>query len=245
MNENTCQAEPSIDHSQQTPGEEIANAITHGLSAIAAVVGLFVLVVYAYSGGDPWRIVTFSIFGTCLVILYAASTCYHCVRPGPLKQTLRVLDHAAIYLLIAGSYTPFMLVSLRGPWGWSLIVVVWLLAIIGTIYKCMCIEKWPAFSVGLYIVMGWLAIVAVKPMLDHMPGGALAWLIAGGLAYTVGVIFYVWERLPLQPRDLAWIRLRRKRVPLSRGVVVRAPDCRQRVAAVLARRSNSRCKHCG
>lgn len=180
----------------QTLGEEIANAITHGLTAIAAVAGLVVLIVFAAGGGDPWRIVTFSIFGACLVILYAASTCYHAVRPGPLKNALRVLDHSAIYLLIAGSYTPFMLVSLRGPWGWSILGVVWALAIVGTIYKLLCIGKWPLFSVGLYIGMGWLAIIAIKPMLDHMPGGALAWLIAGGLAYTVGVIFYIWESLP-------------------------------------------------
>lgn len=187
---------PSVDHARQTLAEEIANAITHGLSAIAAVAGLVMLIAFASSGGDPWRIVTFSIFGSCLVILYAASTCYHAVRPGPLKRTLRVLDHSAIYLLIAGSYTPFMLVCLRGPWGWSLFGIVWLLAIIGTIYKLFFIEKWPWVSVSLYIGMGWLAIVAIKPMLDSMPGGALAWLIAGGLAYTVGVAFFVWERLP-------------------------------------------------
>lgn len=190
------QPEQSIDHAKQTLAEEIANAITHGLSAIAAVVGLVVLVTFASSGGDPWRIVTFSIFGTCLVILYVASTCYHAVRPGPLKRTLRVLDHSAIYLLIAGSYTPFMLVCLRGPWGWSLFCTVWVLAIVGTIYKCMSIARWPAFSVGLYIGMGWLAIIAIKPMLELMPGGALVWLVAGGVAYTAGVIFYVWEQLP-------------------------------------------------
>ncbi len=188
--------ERTIDHGEQTLAEEIANAITHGLSAIAAVAGLVTLIVFASSSGDPWRIVTFTIFGSCLVILYAASTGYHAVRPGPLKKTLRVLDHSAIYLLIAGSYTPFMLVCLRGPWGWSLFCIVWLLAIVGTLYKCLCIEKWPLFSVGLYIGMGWLAVVAVKPMLEMMPGGALAWLVAGGLAYTLGVIFYVWERLP-------------------------------------------------
>jgi hemolysin III len=191
-----CHPDASLDHGQQTLAEEIANAVTHGLSAIAAVVGLVVLVVYAASEGDPWRVVTFSIFGACLVILYAASTCYHAVRPGPLKRTLRVLDHSAIYLLIAGSYTPFMLVCLRGPWGWSIICTVWALAIVGTVYKLLCLEKWPAFSVGLYIAMGWLAIVAIKPMLELMPGGALIWLVAGGVAYTVGVIFYVWERLP-------------------------------------------------
>lgn len=189
-------AEQPIDHAQQSLGEEIANAITHGLTAIAAIAGLIVLIVFAASGGDPWRIVTFSIFGTCLVILYAASTCYHAVRPGPLKNTLRVLDHSAIYLLIAGSYTPFMLVSMRGPMGWTLFGIVWALAVIGTIYKVICIDKWPLVSLGFYLVMGWLAIFAIGPLLQTMPGGGVFWLIAGGAAYTVGIVFFVWEKLP-------------------------------------------------
>ncbi len=186
----------SVDPAEQTLGEEIANALTHGLSAIAAIVGLVWLVVLASSGGDPWRIVTLSIFGACLVILYAASTLYHALRPGRAKQAFRVIDHAAIYLLIAGSYTPFMLVSIRGPWGWSLFGVVWGLAIFGTIYKIICIDKWPAVSVTVYVVMGWLAIIAIKPLLAMLPGGGLAWLVAGGLAYSLGIIFYVWEKLP-------------------------------------------------
>lgn len=199
MTQSDLHSQPKMaapDPQLQSWGEELANVITHGLSAIAAVAGLVVLVMFAAMEGDVWRVVTFSIFGSCLVVLYAASACYHAVRPGPLKQALRVVDHAAIYLLIAGSYTPFMLVTLRGPWGWSLFGVVWGLAIIGTVYKILCLEKWPAFSVGLYVLMGWLAIIAIKPMLASLPTGGLAWLVAGGIVYTVGVIFFVWERLP-------------------------------------------------
>lgn len=180
---------------EQTLGEEIANAITHGLGLVLAIIGMVVLVYKATTQGDMLHIVSGSIFGATLVILYAASTLYHSVQTPRVKRWLRVFDHTAIYLLIAGTYTPFTLVSLQSSnWGWSLFAVVWGLALVGILYKLLAFGRFKKLSLGLYLGMGWLAVVAVKPLWDTLPPAALALMAAGGLAYTFGVIFYVLQK---------------------------------------------------
>lgn len=176
--------------------EEIANSITHGLGTLLSIAGLAVLVVLAVLYGDVWRVVSFSIYGSTLILLYLASTLYHSFRNPRLKKILRVVDHAAIYILIAGTYTPFMLVSLHGPWGWSLFGTIWGLALAGIIFKIFFIGRFKKLSVLIYILMGWLCLVALREMLIHIPTGGMIWLAAGGLFYTAGTIFYAWRSLP-------------------------------------------------
>ena len=177
-------------------GEEIANSIIHGLGIVLAVGGLGVLTAYESQRRDAGHLVSCSVFGATLIILYTPSTLYHAIPNLRAKAVLRVLDHSAIFLLIAGTYTPFSLVSLRGPWGWSLFGVVWGLAVLGIIFKVTMLRRWTALSVVLYLVMGWVAILATRPMLEAIAPGGLALLLAGGLAYTLGVVFYAWKRLP-------------------------------------------------
>jgi hemolysin III len=177
-------------------GEEIANSVIHGLGVILAIGGLGVLTAFASLRGNAWHIVSCSVFGATLIILYTTSTLYHSIPNRRAKAVLRVLDHSAIFLLIAGTYTPFSLVSLRGPWGWSLFGVIWGLAVLGIVFKATMLRRWPVASVVLYLVMGWVAIVAIRPMLENVAPGGLALLLAGGLAYTAGVVFYAWKRLP-------------------------------------------------
>ena len=165
------------------------NAITHLVAAALAVPGAIVLIVLAAIDGDAWKVVGVSIYGLTLVLLYTFSTLYHSVR-GPAKIVLRKLDHQSIYLLIAGSYTPFCLVTLRGPWGWSLFGVVWGLAVIGVLQELWPIGKERILSVVLYVVMGWVALVAVVPLLGVLSVAGFAWVAAGGMCYTLGIVFY-------------------------------------------------------
>lgn len=169
------------------------NSISHLCGAGLAVAGSAVLIVLASLLGDPWKIVSFSIYGAMLVTLYLFSTLYHSVR-GPAKNVLRKFDHCAIYLLIAGSYTPFALVSLHGPWGWSLLGVVWLLAIVGIVQEIWFAKGARVLSLFIYVLMGWLALVAVSPLREALTPTGFAWLAAGGACYTVGIIFYVLDR---------------------------------------------------
>ncbi len=182
--------------SQQTRGEEIANSLTHGLGLALSVAGLAVLVVLAALRGTTWHIVSCAVYGTTLVLLYGASTLYHGVRGPRVKRVLRVLDHSAIYLLIAGTYTPFALVTLRGAWGWSLFGVVWGLALLGILWKMWFVDRFVVVSTTVYLLMGWLAVIAAKPLLAALPLGGIAWILAGGLCYTAGVVFFGWKRLP-------------------------------------------------
>ena len=179
----------------QTLGEEIANSLTHGVGLALSIAGLVLLVVRAVALGDTWVIVACAVYGTTLVLLYLASTLYHSFARTRAGDVFRRIDHAAIYLLIAGTYTPFVLVSLRGPWGWSLFGVSWTLAVLGVTLKAALGPRWPVLSTVVYILMGWLVLVAIGPLVRHVPGAAIAWLIAGGLLYTGGVAFYAWERL--------------------------------------------------
>lgn len=177
-------------------GEEIANSITHGLGVLLSIAGLIVLIVYAAIDGTAVHVVSASIFGATLILLYTASTLYHSFQSPRVKRVMRILDHSGIYLLIAGTYTPFTLISLNGAWGWSLFGVVWGLALAGVIFKIFFTGRFNAVSTVIYLGMGWIAVVAIKPMLELIPAGGLWWLLAGGLAYSFGVIFYAWKKLP-------------------------------------------------
>lgn len=165
------------------------NSISHLVGAGLALSGTAVLVGLAARLGDPWKIVSFSIYGAMLVALYVASTLYHSVR-GRAKNVLRKFDHCSIYLLIAGSYTPFALVSLRGPWGWSLLGVVWGLALLGIVQEIWFAKGARVLSLFIYVLMGWLALVAVSPLWDALTPLGFAWLATGGAFYTVGIAFY-------------------------------------------------------
>ncbi len=179
-----------------SPGEEAANSLIHGLGAVLATAGLAVLAVAASRHGTAATVVGSVVFGATLVFLYVASTLYHAVRHPRAKAVLRALDHSAIFLLIAGTYTPFTLVSLRGPWGWSLFGVVWGIAVSGIALRLALRRKPTALFVGLYLAMGWCVVVAAKPLLAAVAPGGIALLAAGGLAYSGGVAFYLWRRLP-------------------------------------------------
>jgi hemolysin III len=176
--------------------EEVANTITHGIGLLLSIVGFVVLLVLAALRGTAWHIVACSIYGATLICLYTASTLYHAVISPRVKRALRIFDHSAIYLLIAGTYTPFLLVSLRGPWGWSLFGVIWGLALAGVLFKFWFVERFVILSTAVYIAMGWLVVIAAKPVITHVPFTALIWLLAGGLAYTGGVIFFAAKRIP-------------------------------------------------
>ncbi len=176
--------------------EELANTVTHGIGLALSLVGFVVLLVLAVMRGSAWHIVSCAIYGSTLVCLYAASTLYHGIASPRLKRVLKVFDHSAIFLLIAGTYTPFLLVNLRGGWGWSLLGIVWGLAMAGIIFKFLFVDHFKILSTAVYLLMGWLALIAVKPLLVLVPLGGLLWLLAGGLLYTSGVVFYAWKRIP-------------------------------------------------
>jgi hemolysin III len=170
--------------------EEVANAVTHGLGLVASMAALPLLIVLAARRGDAWAIVGASVFGASLVTVYATSTIYHSLRLGPSKELWRRLDHAAIFLLIAGTYTPFTLGALRGPWGWSLFGIVWGVAALGIAAKVVFGPRLKMLSTVAYLAMGWLVIIAIRPLLARVGWGGVGWLLAGGVAYSLGVIFY-------------------------------------------------------
>ena len=165
------------------------NAVTHLAGAALALAGAIVLVVLAALTGDPWKVVGVAIYGVTLVSLYSFSGLYHSLR-GRAKNILRELDHQSIYLLIAGSYTPFCLVTLRGPWGWSLLGVVWCLAVLGSVLELRSRNGARVLSVVIYLLMGWVVVAALVPLLQALGPGGFAWLAAGGLFYTAGIVFY-------------------------------------------------------
>ncbi len=178
-----------------TKGEEITNAILHGIGLGLAIAALCVLVVFAKIYGDVWYIVSFSIYGSTLVLLYLSSTLYHSFPEGKVKNIFEIFDHSSIYLLIAGTYTPLTLISLRGYLGWTIFGIVWGIALVGIIFKVFWVKKFVIFSTILYIVMGWLIIFAIKPLLLAMNKTSIILLVSGGASYTVGTIFYVWRRI--------------------------------------------------
>lgn len=178
-----------------TRGEEIANWVTHGIGLVLSIVGLTLLIVFSSQRGDAWHVVSFTVFGLTLLLLYTISTIYHLRRGEQSKALFRKLDHAAIFLLIAGTYTPFLLTNLRGPWGWSLFGVIWGLCGAGAVFQLFFGARYRLTSTLAYLFVGWLIVVALKPLVANVPAGGLWLLLAGGLCYTVGVIFFLWHRL--------------------------------------------------
>ena len=176
-------------------GEEIANSITHGIGILLAIAALCILTVFADRYGNVWHVVSVSVYGTTLILLYTASTLYHSIQKQSLKGFFQNLDHSAIYLLIAGTYTPFTLVSLHGSWGWGLFGVIWGLAVLGIVFQFVPARHRKAVSLVLYLGMGWSVVVAVKPLVQSVEAGGLLFLVLGGLAYTIGVFFYVREKM--------------------------------------------------
>ena len=186
---------PKTDAPLYSIKEEIANSITHGVGLVLAIAGLGVLLAFASRLGNAWHVVSCTIFATTLILQYTFSTLYHSIQLPRAKSVMRVLDHSAIFLLIAGTYTPFMLVNLRGTWGWTIFGVVWTLALLGVLFQVSLLRRWQGFSLALYIGMGWVVLVAIKPMLAAVAPGGLILLLLGGLAYTSGVGFYLWKSL--------------------------------------------------
>jgi hemolysin III len=180
----------------ETPAEEVASSITHAVGGLLSSSAVTLLIVFAALSHDSRRVVAVSIYGATLVVMYVASTCYHMVRSQRVKRVMRIMDHASIYLLIAGTYTPILLISMTAGWGWSLFGVVWGIALFGVVFKCYFVDRYETFSTTLYVVMGWLALVAIRQLFAALPAGGLWWLFGGGVAYTAGVIFFLWDHLP-------------------------------------------------
>ena len=182
----------------QLPGrrEEAVNALTHGLGVLMSIIGAAVLITLGARFGDPWQLAGIIIYCVSLVLLYGASTLYHAAQHGIGRSRLRAFDHCAIYLLIAGTYTPFLLGALRGAWAWMFLGVVWSLALGGVVYKLFLVGRFPRFSTGTYLALGWLALAVLPLMLSALSVAALLWLLGGGLAYTVGTLFFHSRRIP-------------------------------------------------
>ncbi|MDG5786330.1 hemolysin III family protein [Evansella sp. AB-P1] len=174
-------------------GEEIANSITHGLGFLLSVAGLVLLIFFSSIHGTPWHIVSFTLFGTTMVLLYTASTFVHALPQGRGKDLFEILDHSSIYFFIAGTYTPFLFIIVQGTLGWTLFGIVWGLAIGGTVFKCFFVKKFLVTSTLLYVVMGWLIVFAWTPLKENLHPNGINLLIIGGLLYTFGAVFYVWR----------------------------------------------------
>lgn len=175
---------------EQSRGEELANSISHGIGLLAALVATPLLIIHAVWHGDAGFIVGVSLFAATMVLLYLASSLYHALPTGKAKRVFRVIEHSAIFMLIAGTYTPFTLGVLRGAWGWTLFGLVWGLALAGVALKAFSRVSHPIFSTSLYLFMGWLILIAANPLYARVPTSGLLWLVAGGVAYTAGVIFF-------------------------------------------------------
>ena len=176
--------------------EEFVNVLSHGVGLLLSIAALTLMVVFASLDGNAWHIVGAAIFGASLVVLYLASTLFHGVRKPDVRRWLNVFDHAAIYILIAGTYTPFLLVTLNGAWGWSLFGVIWGLAIAGVVFKIFFTGRFNAVSTIVYVLMGWLIVIAIVPLFENLPTAGLIWLVAGGISYSVGAVFFMFDRLP-------------------------------------------------
>jgi len=172
------------------PREEFASALTHGIGAAAALAGGAALVALAARNGDGWQLGAAIVFGVCLLLLYAASTLYHAVAHPVAKGRLKVFDHCAIYLLIAGTYTPFTLIGLRGALGWTLFIAIWALALAGVVFKLFFTGRFRLLSTLVYVAMGWLVVLAIKPVMAALDAWTFGWLLAGGVSYTLGTVFY-------------------------------------------------------
>jgi hemolysin III len=178
-----------------TQGEEISHSVSHGIGAALSIAGLIISVAMAAGTGSAIKVVSFAIFGTSMILLYTASTLYHAFTHTRTKQVFQYADHISIFILIAGTYTPIALILLGGAWGWALFGVAWGLAIIGIIYEALFMERFKWVSISIYLGMGWIAVVAIKPLMELMPFGLFMWILVGGLFYTFGSIFYLIEKV--------------------------------------------------
>lgn len=178
-----------------TIGEEIFNSITHGIGALLSIAALVILTVFAVNKGNVWHVVSFSIFGASLFLLYLSSTLYHSFTKAKIKNLFARFDHSAIFLLIAGTYTPFVLTTLRGPLGWTLFGIIWGLAISGIIIRSIYLTRFRKLMVGIYVTMGWMFLIAIVPMIRNLPASSIIFLFTGGGCYSLGVIFYAWRNL--------------------------------------------------
>ena len=176
--------------------EERLNAVTHGIGAVAAAIGLVFLVLLAYEYGSVWHVVSFSIYGATLFLMYLMSTLYHSFRNERVKSLFKIFDHSAIYLLIAGTYTPFALIILHGWLGWTMLGIIWSLALVGIVLTCFYVNRFHKLSTLCYVLMGWLIVICIKPMLERLDTMGMVWLAIGGLFYSVGAIFYLLKRMP-------------------------------------------------
>ncbi|MDQ0243632.1 hemolysin III [Bacillus fengqiuensis] len=174
-------------------GEEIANSITHGIGALLSIAGLVLLIVFSSLYGNAWHVVSFTLFGVTMVLLYTSSTLVHSFPAGKAKDVFEVMDHSSIYFFIAGTYTPFLFIAVKGWLGWTLFGIVWGLAIGGTVFKAFFVKKFIFASTILYVVMGWLIVFAWNPLVENMPSQGVVLLVIGGVLYTVGAVFYVWR----------------------------------------------------
>jgi hemolysin III len=178
-----------------TIGEEIFNSITHGIGALLSLAGLVILTVFAVKKGDAWHVVSFTIFGTSMFLLYLSSTLYHSVTQAKIKNLFARFDHAAIFLLIAGTYTPYVLTTIRGPLGWTLFGIIWALAITGIVIRSIYLTRFRKLMMWFYVAMGWMFLIAVVPMVKNLPATSLTFLFIGAGCYSLGVIFYAWRNL--------------------------------------------------
>jgi len=187
----------NIEHNRRelTIGEEIFNSITHGIGILLSIAALVILVVFASLHGDAWHVVSFTIFGASLILLYTSSTLYHGITHVKAKNVFARLDHASIFILIAGTYTPILLTTLRGVLGWALFGIIWGAAITGVVIRSIYITRFRKLMVGVYLIMGWMFVFALKSVITHLPAVSLIFLVAGGITYSLGVIFYAWRNL--------------------------------------------------
>jgi hemolysin III len=186
---------PPLASRSYSAGEELAHVATHGVGAVASGAGLGILLVYSAWFGDAWRVVSAAIFGATMILLYTASTVYHAVPSPRARHVAKIFDHASIYLLIAGTYTPFTLLALRGSWGWTLFAAVWLLALVGVATEAFWVYRPRWISAVVYLGMGWMVVLAGRRLVAALPPGALPLLVAGGLLYSLGTVFYVMKRV--------------------------------------------------
>ena len=177
-------------------GEEIANSITHGIGAFLSIVALIILIIVAGRYGDIWHLVSFSIYGSTLILLYLSSTLYHSFTSPKLKNLFARFDHISIFLLIAGTYTPILLTSLRGVWGWTLFAIIWTVALAGAIIRSIYLHRFRKLMVAIYLIMGWMFVLAGNHIYHKLPSISITFLVLGGVTYSVGVIFYMWRKLP-------------------------------------------------
>jgi hemolysin III len=184
-----------VDYRTLSIGEEIFNSVTHGIGTLLSIAALVLLVVFAAIKGNAWHVVSFTIFGSTLILLYLSSTLYHSFKRQKIKNLFARFDHAAIFLLIAGTYTPFVLTALRGALGWTLFGIVWGLAITGVVIRSIYLTRFRKLMVGIYLAMGWMFLMAIVPIVRILPGISVVFLFTGGACYSIGVIFYAWRNL--------------------------------------------------